>query len=139
MICISRIVHRIVPVHGGQFEKEIFLPLIRHQTGQIETFGRSAGPDVETGIAGACPVIFENIASEIDSGGVKSLFIINSLCFQVPFIGRLITGYTDEFIKISPKGMGQWLIIMPEIGYRIVMRIDERADNICFKLQVEVL
>jgi len=67
------------------------------------------------------------------------LFIINDLAFQIPFIGGLVAGDGDELIEVRPQGMGQGLVVMGIIGYRIIMLIRERTDDIGFQLQVQVL
>ena len=139
MISPARIIDRIIPVHHGAFEKEILFPLIRDQRRCVHAGGGYSRSDAETEIPGAGIVILENIASEIHAGGIKPLFVINDLAFEVPFIGRLITGNGDKLGKIRAKRVGKRLIVMRIVGHRIVMLIGVRPDDIRFKLEIQVL
>ena len=90
VIDIGRVVDGKLPILDGKVEGEIFFPLVRDETREIDAIDGDAGPDAEPIITGAGEIAFKDVASKIDTRGVQALSVINDLPFYRPFIGRLI-------------------------------------------------
>ena len=138
MISISGIIDGIATVHGRQVYKDIFLPLVGQQPRYIGAVGGNTRSDMETEVAGAVIIILEDIAAEVDAGGVQALLIPDDLSFQIPFISGLIARYSDEFVKVRAQRMRQRLVIMAVIVDTVIVLITIGTDQVGFELQVEV-
>src|SRR5580658_10214389 len=101
MIGIGGIIDGKAAIHSRQIQVDILSPLVSQKPRQVDRLGRNSGADIETIVTGPGQIVLEDIAAEVDTGRVQTLFVPDGFAFESPFVGRLIPCNHDEFLEIA--------------------------------------